>query len=364
MRIAYVILNLGKTAMLGGVGRKVAGQIHAWRSMQNEADCFLLTPDVLDLPDIKPFIFYSQGRLPPHRLVRREFSRVGAILRLISAVKAYHPDIIYLRYARFAYPLQDLFKVAPTVVEINSNDVEESRYSGRVSFFLNLLGRREILRRVSGIVAISNEIAYLPENVRFNKPVTVIANGVDLSRYQPIPAPVNTSPRIVLVGTPGLAWHGVDKIWRLAEKCPDLYFEVIGYGPEDVDVSVPNNIRLHGFLSQEEVAMVLRRADVACGSLALHRKKMQEASPLKVREALAFGIPVLLAYTDTDLWDGDFDFVLQIPNQEDNVITHASQIRDFAYRMRGRRADRTLLKSRIDQRSKEQKRLSFFESVI
>jgi hypothetical protein len=60
----------------------------------------------------------------------------------------------------------------------------------------------------------------------------------------------------------------------------------------------------------------------------------------------------------------DCDFLLKIPNKEDNIQTHAQSIRDFAYRMRGRRADRAFLKKHIDADQKEAIRLSFFEELL
>ena len=91
---------------------------------------------------------------------------------------------------------------------------------------------------------------------------------------------------------------------------------------------------------------------------------MQEQSPLKSREYLAYGLPMVVPYTDTDLDDLDCDFLLKIPNREDNVQTHASTIRDFACRMRGRRADRSLIAARVDSGRKEIQRLSFFAEIL
>jgi hypothetical protein len=104
--------------------------------------------------------------------------------------------------------------------------------------------------------------------------------------------------------------------------------------------------------------------DLAISSLALHRIGMNESSPLKTRECLAYGLPVILPYVDTDLHDLNCDFILEIPNTEDNVKNHADRIRDFAYRMRGRRADRDILLSRIDSKQKELRRLSFFRKIV
>ena len=71
-----------------------------------------------------------------------------------------------------------------------------------------------------------------------------------------------------------------------------------------------------------------------------------------------------MAYVDTDLHEADCDFLLKIPNKEDNIQTHAQSIHDFAYRMRGRRADREFLRKYIDAEQKEAMRLSFFEELL
>jgi hypothetical protein len=94
----------------------------------------------------------------------------------------------------------------------------------------------------------------------------------------------------------------------------------------------------------------------------LHRVGLHEASPLKSRECLAFGLPLILAYKDTDLDVDDLDFLLRIPNTEDNIQTHGQLIRDFAYRMRGKRVERHLI-MQIDQGTKEAERLDFFKEI-
>jgi hypothetical protein len=88
-----------------------------------------------------------------------------------------------------------------------------------------------------------------------------------------------------------------------------------------------------------------------------------EASALKSRECLALGLPLVLAYKDTDLHGLQANFLLRIPNKEDNIQTHAQAIRDFAHCMRGRRVERDLISS-IDQAAKERERVQFFEEII
>lgn len=102
--------------------------------------------------------------------------------------------------------------------------------------------------------------------------------------------------------------------------------------------------------------------NIGIGTLALHRKGMKEASPLKVREYLAYGLPVILGYKDTDV-DGK-DFVLNIGNYELNVNENKQQITDFVNEWSDRRVDQEQVIQLIDWEMKEQRRLKFFESII
>jgi glycosyltransferase involved in cell wall biosynthesis len=157
----------------------------------------------------------------------------------------------------------------------------------------------------------------------------------------------------------------VEKLLILARQFPDLKLDIIGYTASDLkDREIPENIVFHGFLAGDEHHQILCKADVGIGTLALHRNQMEEGSPLKVREYLAYGLPVVIAYQDTDLKDIPADFILRIPNSNDNVEVCANLIRDFSYRMMGERADRDLVYPLINQSKKENTRIAFFEGLL
>jgi glycosyltransferase involved in cell wall biosynthesis len=167
----------------------------------------------------------------------------------------------------------------------------------------------------------------------------------------------------VFIGTPGYSWQGVDKLVELARRYPDLHVDIVGDDRLPEYESLPSNLTLHGYLSAESYRKVMAGCDLAISALGQHRKGMEEASTLKSREYLAYGLPMVLPYIDTDLKDLEADFLLKIPNKEDNIQTHGQKIRDFAYQMRGKRVDRNLIAS-IDQAAKEVERTRFFEEII
>ena len=360
MRIAYVSLHWPRTRS-SGVGKKIESQISAWKKMGHEV-CFFMHTSMYE-PQSEllkaEYCFYAvSGK------IKTEFNRIAAAKRLILAVRTFQPDIIFLRYGIYVFPAHRLMEIAPVVEEINTNDLAQHEQLGMIYNIYNRLTRGFFLRRVSGLVAVSHELAVSSAFAAFKKPTVVIANGIDLDLIQPLPAPNNETPHLFFIATPGYSWHGVDKLVALVRLCPDLTVNVVGYDRIDECEPLPGNIHLHGYLPPEAYLDLLGRSDVAVSTLALYRKDMQEASPLKTRECLAYGLPTVIAYTDTDLDEAAGDFLLKIPNKEDNIQTHAQSIRDFAYRMRGRRADRELLEKCIDTSQKEAIRLSFFKEIL
>jgi hypothetical protein len=90
---------------------------------------------------------------------------------------------------------------------------------------------------------------------------------------------------------------------------------------------------------------------------------MHEACPLKVRECLLYGLPMILGYRDTDFVDEQPWFLLELPAREDNVRAHVREIGAFVERVRGRRVLRSEVEARLSAEAKERQRLAFLERV-
>ena len=360
MRIAYVSLHWPRTRD-SGVGKKIQSQLAAWNAKGHTARLFMHTS--LHEPQSElieaDYSFYKTSER-----VKTEIHRIAAAKQMIEAIRKFQPDLIYLRYSIYVYPAHRLMDLAPVVEEINTNDLTQHEGLGGIYSLYNQLTRGIFLRRVRGLVTVSRELANSSAFAPYGKPTRVIANGCRLDDFPQLPAPSNDIPHLVFIGNPGYLWHGVDKLIDLARRFPDIHIDIVGYDKLPDFEPLPDNLMLHGYLSMLKYQQVLAGADAAISSLALHRVQLEEASPLKSRECLAFGLPLVVAYADTDLDDVDCDFLLKIPNKEDNIQTHAQSIRQFAYRMRGRRVEREFLRKYIDSDRKEALRLSFFEDLL
>src|SRR3990172_166608 len=291
MKIAYVTLHHPHTYG-AGVGKKILRTMNAWRTAGHGAKLFMHTPHFEPAQELIPGEVY---RFQKGKGLRAELDRIRAARDVVTAIRGYAPDIIYLRYGLYVFPVHHLPQIAPVIEELNTNDIIEQMTKGAVYGFYNILTRGLVMRRVKGMVAISNEMAGDPAFTKYGKPIAIIANGIDLENFQPFPPPSNKIPRIVFMGSPspGQNFHGIDKLIHLGQLCNDIRIDIIGYDRPS-NYEIPLNVIFHGYLSKADYESLLAAADVGIASLALHRVGLQEGSPLKSREYLAYGLPAIV----------------------------------------------------------------------
>jgi glycosyltransferase involved in cell wall biosynthesis len=364
MKIAYVTLHWPRTRT-SGVGRKIAGQIQTWHNLGHTVQLFMHTHAVADPSVLLPAetFFYQTPKGLIGKIIT-EFSRIQAIRQLIHEVKRFQPELIYFRWGMYVYPMHKLNRTAPLIIEINTNDIFEHQLLGLVLNIYNRLTRGITLQAADGYVSITHELTNSPQFNRYHKPIQVISNGIDISTFQTQLAPDNPIPHLLFIGSPGMPWHGIEKLVELATDFPDLEIEIVGSSSIPGITQYPNNFHLHGFLEGENYLAMLRHCDVAIGTCSLYKKGMQEAAPLKIRDCAAAGLPLILPYTDTDFNDLEHETILKLPNNEGNIKTHGQTIHDFTYTMRGKRIPRDLIIHRIDFHQKEIERLKFFTSIL
>jgi hypothetical protein len=349
MRIGFVCYwNL---LQKDGIAKKISGQVRTWRALGHEAEIFCVSRAREVRTDWRVFSFEGGLR-----------TRWKATQALQEAVIEYRPDVVYARLDHYLPPLGRISRALPTVLEVQAKDWEEIRLrtgGARRAQAYNAFSRRALFGRACGFVGVTRELAELPLFERYHLPSIAIGNGVDLDLMRELPPPVHPRPALAFLGSVNQDWHGVDKILRLADSLPEVDFHLVGYAPGDLGREPPPNATAHGVLSREEYEPILAGSDAGIGTLALHRKLMEEASPLKVREYLGYGLPIVIAYEDTDLMGFDPWFVLRLPNEETNVETGLGEIRAFVERVRGRRVPREEVEKRIGWHGKERRRLEF-----
>ena len=127
----------------------------------------------------------------------------------------------------------------------------------------------------------------------------------------------------MLIGSEAI-WHGYERLLAGLMLNPVLskrvVIQIIGIDqPTSFTWPSPHNHRVEwlGKRTKQEISELLNHCHIAAGTLALYRKSMKEASPLKVRECLMLGLPMIIGYVDTDV-SADSRFQPYLFNVENN----------------------------------------------
>jgi hypothetical protein len=117
----------------------------------------------------------------------------------------------------------------------------------------------------------------------------------------------------------------------------------------------------HGQKYGDDLARIYRESDVGIGTLALHRRSIDENSALKPLEYLMHGLPVVLGYRETEAQLNDANYTLNIGNYEYNVSDKINEIDSFARAWLRKRVTSDL--SYLSRAVIERKRLEFMSRI-
>lgn len=347
MKIAYIFIHKNKKNK--SVLKKVYSQFKNWEGVEKKL--FIISKDN---------IFYNDENVVWIPLSNQFLN----ILNIYKNINLFKPDIIYHRIWLLS-PFLILLKLKKykLVGELNSNVNEElknNKYSTVRSFFIHTYNRityKFYYKLLSGIVSLTYEMA---TDITCKK--SVIPNSIDLYEKNTIKNKINSN-RVVFIGTPGYEWQGIDIIKKISNLShEDLHFDVIGFENNGcIDYS---NITWHGFIDSNKYEKILLNAAVGLGTPALFRKNHSEACPLKVREYLRFGLPVILPYDDTSFLNKDNDWLLRVNFQNHERLAYETlKIIDFVKKMQNVIVEKHMLERYISIKNSESKRIAFFREV-
>ena len=370
MRIAYLLAE--DLSIHPGLKHKIDTQIRYWEAAGHEVfriqhfDCTVISPDGAKhaYADNYP----SGAKASKWQRLRRLSIQYEFI---VNALKDIKPD---LTYSRYLFPAKNVAQIKAyagrLVIEVNSDDRAEYLQKRWLTGLYNAIFRGRVLNIADGLVFVTNELANKPAFSSYTPQRLVIGNGVEVGSFEFSEKTGSAKPQLVFIGSPGQSWHGLDKVDYLAKQCPDFGFHIVGPSYEEcmrLWGQVPNNVIVHGYLASIDAQKLITNMDVGIATLALHRNDMNESCPLKVRQYLAQGLPVIGASDDPDIQSQQI-FYLQLPNNEKNVESNLVLIRDFVERVTGhtdiRRFARQFAEKYLSAAEKEAARMQFFEKVM
>ncbi|WP_297890103.1 hypothetical protein [Sulfurihydrogenibium sp.] len=363
MKIVYfTIENFSKKT---GITKKILSQVEIWRKLGMDVYLLAFSKGKASIKDEKFFNIVEENS------VKLIFSLNINVVTLVNKI---NPNIIYFRYDAMPFSKTAFYLVNnyPTVVEVQTNDIDEFFLSwikqnpnlkNIIKYILFRKNRDKFLSQTKALVTVTKELSELEIYKKFRKPMICIPNGIILDNYKILKNPnfYNDKIRFFFIGFGNVPWHGVDLIENIAKRMPEYEFHIVGLQK----TSKLNNVIYYGFLDFSEYKKILEKCHICIGSLALHRNNMKEASPLKVREYLALGFPIIIGYTDTAFQNNLPDYVLQVDLTKEIITDEIiDKIKNFALKNKNRVVLHEEVKNFIDMEVLEEERIRFFKKII
>jgi glycosyltransferase involved in cell wall biosynthesis len=244
---------------------------------------------------------YARAQVPPP-LPRRLLEFVGVQLRLLRSLGEL--DALYIRSHVAALPvaLWARFRRIPVVQEVNST--HESIFLSTPSirwlrWFINWALRVQ-LTRAEALVAVTPALRTWLVHETGHRNIHVVPNGANLDLFSPSSPCSRTLPDNYVVFFGLLApWQGLDVLLQAIDRpeWPDEVSTVVmGDGTERTrieEAATRNHRMLYlGVVPYSEVGGIVAKS---LAGLSLKRSAHAEASPLKLYEMLACGVPAVVS---------------------------------------------------------------------
>ena len=306
---------------------------------------------------------------------------------MYRAIVENDPDVVIFRYgptSSMAIP-NKIRKNMRYITEHQAKEDVEMVYTfpGKCNRLLRQIEKwmfKKLYVKLDAIVGVTTEIAqYEIERGGGRKPFFVFTNGVCVEDIPRRKFQEKSSERINLIFVQSVmsTWSGFDRLlfgvanYRGGEK---VRLKVVGstgkyYEDMVIKLGIEDRVVFYGPKFGVELDTLFNDAHIAVGTLGEHRNQLKQATPLKVREYFARGIPVIISYDDEDIKD-NFSYVLRFPADESPI--DVCRIVDFVKRLYVNESGvenmtneiREYAKQHMDYKPKCEKFIRFIEQTV
>lgn len=225
------------------------------------------------------------------------------------AIAEFQPDLVYERYNLFFPSGVRAARAAgvPILLEVNAPLYEErSRFGGLSLGRLAKWSEDYVWRNADAVLPVTDVLARrvraagVPE-----QRIHVTPNGINEREFSDLPTPEEAKRRLGLDGRFVLGfvgfmreWHGLERVLEFMATAPgreQIFALFVGDGPardgleaRARELGLSSNMRITGVMPRDRIPQTLAAFDVA-----LQPAVVEYASPLKLFEYLAVGLPII-----------------------------------------------------------------------
>jgi glycosyltransferase involved in cell wall biosynthesis len=307
-----------------------------------------------------------------------------AFIRLVRAVRANRPDVIYERFSLFLLAgiwVRRLCGV-PILLEVNGPLFEERvKNDGLALHRIAKYCQGHIWNEVDFVLPVTEVLAAIVRSygVRSDH-IAVIPNGINPARFAIVPDPGTAKAALSLraglvLGFTGFArrWHGLERVIDFIADHGDrfdLYFLLVGDGPVREELlayarerNVADRFRVTGVVERDDVSRY-----VAAFDIALQPGITAYASPLKLFEYMYMGRAIVAPASDNirEILTDSHDAVLFDPAKAaalESALLRLCSGPELRARL-GRQAHQTIIEKSLTWRANAERVVRLSETLV
>jgi len=320
-------------AQSSGVFNKLIYQLNSAGEMEN-FKFLLLTCDDVDL---------KYKYLDIKKVSNNKVERLKEVAYILELYAKKYEIFIFRKFVFNPFILNSFRKIkryynTKIITEHHTKEIPEyvSKKEYKKIFFESMgILWMKYFKLVDGIVGVTHEITEYEKNIYDLDKGFTIGNGINIDKtlfsgfkkYKK-----NEELKLIISIGDYYPWHGIERLIQSIETYKHLNIRLnilLGSNSEYIInlANSKNYIDLYINLDKEDMKKVYKKSHLAISSLAVYKKKLNEATPLKSREYIQRGIPFIYGYEDTDLTNSSIDKYLFRVSNDNTVIDFDSIIR-------------------------------------
>ncbi len=307
MRGIYIVPIDIESSYYVGVKNKVMAQVKAFDSLKCDID--IISKKNIRVKDNSVTLFVNNEVCDLNKYLFAYIRYVPGNLDLFNVIKKVKSKI------------KNVFVEVPTYPYMNEYD----NNIDKLKLFIKDTYITKNLHKYVSYIATTNSIDEL-----WGIKTIKIRNGIDINTL-PLVKREKGNKEFNMIGLANLnSWHGYDRIIKALDTYiknggkEDMHFYIVGEGKEKAnleklvsDYNLKDRVHFKGVLRGKELDSLLDNMDIGISSLALHRAGSGH-DPIKTKEFLGRGIPVMLGYKDK-LVDMSLEYVIKVSEDESDI---------------------------------------------
>jgi hypothetical protein len=347
LKIAYIFDWQGKAD--AGVVKKVEEQVLTWMNIGVTVEVFLirdvLSEDINFSATTHKYIYKSNWE--------RILSRNRALYWILRNRKGW---LIYRRYGLFT-PFDVLaMSMLDTVIEINTNNKFFYKERSILQFIWFKTQDYWIGKLSFGACAVTEELKAINSS-RYSR-IAVFTNAISLDTFK-AGKKIRSSNKLIFLAGDDFSWNGLDLIEIIARSLPDYMIEVFGIQSKK---SSESNVHFFDYLPSHILPEKLNEYLAGIATLQLENVGLTEAAPLKTRQYLLNGLPVIARFRDSGIDESaPFVFIIDI-DIKNKKIYNKKELRDFLLSCRNLSINKSDLQ-KMDVKEVEMQRIQYLKGL-